>query len=122
MIQQNTLTVESTEVIPTDNKSFKYISPDHTHKLRKAQDGHERRVLDCTARLARANEQLRREIKEHRYAEERLLKEQQNLCHLLELRDRDRQMVSCGINDGVVRQLVAVIMQLRTFSRLARRA
>ncbi len=119
MIQQSTLTVESTEVIPTDSRSFKNISPDHTHKLRKAQDGHERRVVNNTARLAQANEQLRREIKEHRYAEEQLLNKQPALRRFLDL--RDRQMVSCGIDDGLVRHLVAAIMQLRTFNRLAGR-
>ena len=76
MIKQNTLVAEPTEVIPTDSKSFQTISPDHKRQLRKAQDGHERRVVDHTARLAQANEQLRHEIKERRHAEERLLKEQ----------------------------------------------
>ncbi|MHB9068592.1 MAG: hypothetical protein ACYC4B_32885 [Pirellulaceae bacterium] len=74
MIKQSTLVVEPTEVIPTDSKSFKNISPDYRRKLRKAQDGHERRVVDHTARLAQANEQLRYEIKERRYVEELLLK------------------------------------------------
>jgi two-component system sensor histidine kinase NreB len=122
MIKQSMLIVEPTEVIPTVRKSFQNISPDHKRQLRKAQDGHERRVVDNTARLAQANEQLRHEIKERRYAEERLLKEQQTLRHLLELRDRDRQMVSYEIHDGLVQQLVASIMQLRTFSRLTVRS
>jgi len=122
MIKQSTLIVEPTEVIPTDSKSFTNISPDHKRRLRKAQDGHERRVMDNTARLAQANEQLRHEIKERRYAEERLLKEQRTLRHLLELRDRDRQMVSYEIHDGLVQQLVAAIMQLRTFRRLTARS
>ena len=39
-----------------------------------AQDEHERRVVDNTARLAQANEQLRHEIEERRYAEELLLR------------------------------------------------
>jgi len=79
MIKQSTLIAEPTEVIPTDSKSFQTISPDHKRQLRKAQDGHERRVVDHTARLAQANEQLRYEIKERQYVEELLLKEQRTL-------------------------------------------
>ena len=37
-----------------------------TQAARRSQDEHERRVVNNTARLAQANEQLRREIKEHR--------------------------------------------------------
>ncbi|MHB8861870.1 MAG: sensor histidine kinase [Pirellulaceae bacterium] len=122
MIKQNTLIVEPTEVIPPDSNSFQTISPDHKRKLRKAQEGHERRVEDHTARLAQANDELRHEIRERRYAEELLLKEQRYLRHLLELRDRDRKMVSYEIHDGLVQQLVAAIMQLRTFRRLTVRS
>jgi len=118
MIQQNTLTVEPTEVIPADSNSFTKRSSDQSYKLRQAIDGHERRVLNNTARLAQANEQLRQEIEERRNAEERLLKKQQYLCHLLEVADGDRQMVSCDIHDGLVQQLVAAAMRLRTLSRL----
>ena len=106
MFKQNTLVAEPTEVIPTDSKS-----------LRKAQEGLERQVADRTTKLAQANEQLRHEIKERRQAEELLLKEQRYLRHLLELQDRDRQMVSYEIHDGLVQELAAAIMQLEVFSR-----
>ena len=41
---------------------------------------------------------------------------------MLELRDRDQKMVPYEIHDGLVQQLVAAIMQLRTFSRLTARS
>ena len=122
MIKQNTLVAKPTEVIPTDSKSCKSISPDHKRALRKAQEGLERQVADRTAKLAQANEQLRHEIKERRHAEELLLKEQRYLRYLMELQDRDRQMVSYEIHDGLVQQLAAAIMQFEMFSRLAGRA
>lgn len=37
MSMQNTLAARSTEIIPTDGKSFKSISPDHERALRKVQ-------------------------------------------------------------------------------------
>jgi hypothetical protein len=58
MITQNTLVAKPTEVIPTDSKSFKSMSPDPKRALRKAQEGLERPVADRTARLAQTNEQL----------------------------------------------------------------
>ena len=108
MFKQNTFVAKPTEVIPTNRKS-----------LPKAQDGLERRVPDRTARLGQVNEQLRREIKERRRAEELLLKEQRYLRYLLELQDRDRQMVSYEIHDGLVQQLAAAMMQFEMFNRLA---
>ncbi len=120
MTQQSTLTVESTEVIPTEYQSFEIFSLDHTYDVNEAQERHERRVLNGTARLTQASEQLRREIKANRYVEERQLNEQQNLCRLLELQDRDLQIIAHEIHDGSGQQLVAAIMQLRTFIRLAK--
>ena len=87
MIEQNTLVSEPAQVVPTDSKSFRNISPDHKRALRKAQEGLERPVPDRTASLAQANEQLRHEIQERRHAEELLLKEQRYLRCLLELQD-----------------------------------
>jgi len=65
-----------------------------------------------------ATEQLRPEIKERRQTEKQSLKEQQYLHYLLELQDRDRQLVSYEIHDGFVQQLAAAIMQFAAFSRL----
>ena len=110
MFKQNTLVAEPTEAIPTDSKS-----------LRKAQGGLGRRVVDRSTELVQANEQLRHEIKERRHAEELLQKEQQYLRYMLELQDRDRQMVSYEIHDGLVQQLAAAIMQLEMFGQLVGR-
>ena len=121
MFKQNTSVAKPADVIPTNGKSFESISPDHKRALSKTQEGLERPVAESAARLAQANEQLRHEIKERRHAEELLLKEQRYLRYLLELQDRDRQMVSYEIHDGLVQQLAAAIMQLEMFGR-ARRA
>ena len=118
MIKQNTSVAKAADVIPTNGKSFESRSPDHRRALRKTQGGLQRPVAESAARPARANEQLRQEIRERRHAEELLLKEQRYLRYLLELQDRDRQMVSYEIHDGFVQQLAAGIMQLEMFGRL----
>lgn len=118
MIRQNTYIAEPTEFIPIDSTSLQSISAHQKRTLRQAEDGDARRVVENAARLARANDQLRHEIKERRCTEKLLLKEQRYLRHLLEVRDRDRQMISYEIHDGLVQQLVAAIMQLGAFSRL----
>ncbi len=107
MTEESTLVAEPTEVMPADSKS-----------LRKAQEGLAQRVADHAARLAQANEQLRHEIAERRHAEELLMKEQRYLRYLLELQDRDRQMVSYEIHDGLIQQLAAAMMQFEMFSRV----
>ena len=112
MIEQNTLVAKPTAIILTDS------TPDHKRALRKAQEGLERGAADRTARPAQANEQLRHEVEERRHAEERLLKERRYLRYLLEVQDRDRQMVSYEIHDGLVQQLAAAIMQLEMFGQL----
>ncbi|MHB8969620.1 MAG: sensor histidine kinase [Pirellulaceae bacterium] len=61
-------------------------------------------MADDTARLAQTKVQLRHEIKRRQHAEELLLKEQQHLRHLLELQDRDRQMVSYEIHDRLTQR------------------
>jgi signal transduction histidine kinase len=65
-----------------------------------------------------ANERSRHEVKERWQTEEQSLTEQQYLHYLLELQDRDRQLVSYEIHDGFVQQLAAAIMQFAAFSRL----
>ena len=118
MIKQNTLIVKPTEVVPTDSKPSKITSPDRKRALRQAREGLEGPVADRTARLSQTKEQLRHEIKKRQHAEELLLKEQRHLRYLMELQDRDRQMVSYEIHDGLAQQLAAAIMQFETFSRV----
>jgi len=120
MIKQNTSVAKPADVIPTNGKSFKSMSPDHKRALSETQEGLERPLAESADRPAQVNEQLRHEVKERRHAEELLLKEQRYLRYLLELQDRDRQMVSYEIHDGFVQQLAAAIMQLEMFGRLTR--
>jgi signal transduction histidine kinase len=86
--------------------------------LRKAQDELERRSADRAARLAKANEHLRQQIKERRHAERLLQKEQRYLRHMLELQDRDRQLIAYEIHDGLVQQLAAAIMRFEIISQV----
>jgi signal transduction histidine kinase len=58
------------------------------------------------------------EIGERRQTGELSLKELQHLRYLLELQDRDRQMVAYEIHDGFVQQLAAGIMHFAAFSEL----
>jgi hypothetical protein len=82
MIKQNAIVAELTGVVPTNGKSFKIKSPDRKRALGESRGGSEPRVADPTAIPARVNGQLRREIKERRPAEKRLLKEQRYLRDL----------------------------------------
>jgi PAS domain S-box-containing protein len=41
---------------------------------------------------------------------------QETLRHLLESSDRDRQLISCDIHDGLAQQLAAALMQFEAFS------
>ena len=118
MTEQELLEAEPTAV-PTDSKWSRSTSADHERVLSNAQEGSGRRVADHSTTLAQANEQLRHEINERQRAEELLLKEQRYLRHLLELQDRDRQMVSYEIHDGLVQQLAAAIMQFEVFGQVA---
>lgn len=68
--------------------------------LQQARDELEQRVIQRTAELAQANERLRKE--------RRLLK------RLLELHERDRQLIAYEIHDGLVQDITAAMMFLET--------
>ena len=72
----------------------------------------EQRVADRTATLVKTNQRLRHEIKERKHAEQTIRKEHQYLQYLLDLQDRDRQLISCELHDGLVQQLAGAIMRL----------
>ena len=80
--------------------------------LHTAQKELDQRVADRTATLAKTNQRLRHEIKERKQTEETIRKEHQYLQYLLELQDRDRQLISCELHDGLVQQLAGAIMRL----------
>lgn len=71
----------------------------------------EQRVADRTAKLAKNNRRLRHEITERKQAEQTIRKEHQYLQNLLDLQDRDRQLISCELHDGLVQQLAGAIMR-----------
>ena len=59
-----------------------------------------------------------REITERKQFEEALQKEQQLLKQLLDLRERERKLVSHEIHDGLAQQLTGAIMQFQAFRQL----
>ena len=86
--------------------------------LQRAHQDLERRVQERTAELARANAQLKREIKIRAKAEEALKKEQDVLRHMLASGDRERKLIAYEIHDGLAQQLAGAKMQLETAGRL----
>ena len=90
--------------------------------LYSAQGELEQRIADRTATLAKTNQRLRHEIRERKQTEETIRKEQQYLQYLLELQDRDRQLISCELHDGLVQQLAGAIMRLEAGQLDARAA
>lgn len=77
------------------------------------------RLSSIGRQLQRTNQTLVAEIAEHERTEEQLLasekrvqKEQQTLKQLLEVYERDRQLVSYEIHDGLAQPLTAALMNL----------
>jgi len=77
----------------------------------KVPEEPEQRVADHAATLVETNQRLRHEIKERKHAEQTIRKERQYLQYLLDLQDRDRQLISCELHDGLVQQLAGAIMR-----------
>jgi signal transduction histidine kinase len=70
----------------------------------------EQRVEARTRELGEANELLRREIVERRQAEEVVRQEHRRLRDLLDLQERDRQLMAYEIHDGLVQLLTGAMM------------
>jgi len=81
--------------------------------LRRAREELEQRVQERTAALAEANEQLKREIADRMHAEEAVRKEQQRLKQLLNLQERDRQLMSYEIHDGLAQQIAGALLKFQ---------
>jgi PAS domain S-box-containing protein len=61
---------------------------------------------------------ISRDITERKRAEEALAKEQNNLRHLLQSSDHERQLIAYDIHDGLAQQLAGAIMQFQVFDHL----
>jgi signal transduction histidine kinase len=80
--------------------------------LRESHQQLEKRVALRTGELAAANEQLRREISHRKLAEEAIKREQQVLRQLLEVYEKQRQVVAYEIHDGVIQSVIGALMTL----------
>jgi signal transduction histidine kinase len=58
-----------------------------------------------------------RDITERKQAEENIRKEQERLRRMLRASDRDRQLITYEIHDGVSQRLVGALMHLQAFQR-----
>ena len=70
--------------------------------LVRSRDELERRVEERTADLVEANRLLTAEIRERQQAEKELQQERNALLHMLRASDRDRELITYDIHDGVV--------------------
>ena len=84
------------------------------YPLAKSKSELKQRVAERTGKLTETNRLLRHEIKERKQAEETLRKEHRYLQYLIELQERDRQLISCELHDGLVQQLAGAIMRFET--------
>ncbi len=79
--------------------------------LVRSREELERRVAERTAELATANRLLKAKIRE-RHQAERELRQERNALHLmLQAGDRDRELLTYEIHDGVAQRLLGALMQ-----------
>ena len=71
--------------------------------------------------LAQTNTALQEEVREHKQAAEEVQEEQRHLRGLLEMYERDRQLVAYEIHDTFVQQVTAAHMNLEVFRQRERR-
>ncbi len=87
-------------------------------ELHEARDELERRVALRTAELQESNRQLKEEVQERRLAQQVLQDEQEALRRMLRASDRERQLITYEIHDGVAQRLVGAMMQFESYQRL----
>ena len=90
---------------------------------KKLQDGYaelDSRIKDRTAELGSANEALKKKITAHKQLGHALRKERRLLRDLLDLHERERQLVAYEIHDGLAQQLVASLLQLQAYEQQQR--
>ncbi len=88
-------------------------------ELQEARDDLEHRVEIRTAELCESNQQLEQEVQERRLAEKSLQKEREALRRMLQASDRERQLITYEIHDGVAQRLIGALMQFEAYPRLA---
>ncbi len=88
--------------------------------LVRSRDELERRVAERTAELVEANRLLKAEIRERQQAEEELRQERNALSRMLQASDRDRELITYEVHDGVAQRLLGALMQFEACERGAR--
>jgi signal transduction histidine kinase len=79
--------------------------------LVRSREELERRVAERTAELATANRLLKAKIRERHQAERELRQERNALQLMLQASDRDRELITFEIHDGVAQRLLGALMQ-----------
>ena len=74
-------------------------------------------VKNRTAELAAANEELENKIASHKQLSQILHKERRLLRDLLNLQERERQLISYEIHDGLAQQIVASLLQFQAYEQ-----
>jgi PAS domain S-box-containing protein len=103
-------------------KAFETGEPQHFETLTVTQ-GNGKRWLACRVAPVtiggRANSAvvIARDVTERHQAVEKLKNEQRSLRRLLNLQERDRQLVACEIHDGFVQEVIGAKMLLESVAR-----
>ena len=85
--------------------------------LQEARVELERRVDKRTSELQESNRQLEQEIRERRSAEKLLQEEREALRRMLQASDRERQLITYEIHDGVAQRLIGALLQFESYQQ-----
>ena len=85
--------------------------------LRQAQEELEHHVAERTEELAEANRRLTAEIAEHKQAQAEIEQEQQRLRNLLDVHERERQLIAYEIHDGLVQLMTGALLNFQALGQ-----